>query len=497
MKVLLVYPKIGDTFWSFSNVLSFVRRKAVMPPLGLLTVAAMAPKDWNFRLKDLNVTNLKDSDIEWADMVFLSAMIIQREGTEEVIRRVKAIGRPIVAGGPLFSSLANEVADEFDQVDCLVLGEAEEIFPRFLADLEAGQLAPIYRAESKPCLKNTPTPRWDLIEKMNDYQSMPIQFSRGCPFDCEFCDITLLFGRKPRTKSPAQMINELESLYQEGWRGSVFVVDDNFIGPKKDTMEFLTALVEWSRNHNHPYSFMTEASVNLADDQELMDLMTEAGFNSIFLGIETPEEDSLAECGKKQNQHRNLVEVIQKLQRNGFDVTGGFIVGFDNDPPDIFERQIRFIQESGVVTAMVGLLSALPGTKLYQRLMQEGRILSQSSGNNCESGALNFIPAMDREKLLAGYRRVVETIYEPRFYYERIRVFLNNYRPKKKQRVKLRQIYAFFMALWHLGIKDSRYTKRYFWRLIFDTMRHQPSLLTEAITHAVYGLHFRRVLQDL
>ena len=494
MKVLLVYPKIGETFWSFSNVLSFVRRKAAMPPLGLLTVAALAPQDWDFRLRDLNVTKLKDSDIKWADMVFISAMLIQRDATEEVIRRVKDIGRPIVAGGPLFTSQP----DEFDQVDHLVLGEAEDTLPRFVADLKAGRPARIYQPESeKPSLKSTPPPRWDLIEKMRDYQTMPIQFSRGCPFECEFCDITLLFGRKPRTKSPAQMIKELEDLHQAGWRGSIFVVDDNFIGPKKETMKFLTALTEWSEKRGQPYTFMTEASVNLADDQELMDLMTAAGFDSVFLGIETPEEESLAEAGKKQNQHRDLLKIIRKLQRNGLQVTGGFIIGFDNDPPDIFERQIRFIQESGVVTAMVGLLSALPGTKLYKRLMREGRIVSKSSGNNCESGALNFIPAMDRERLLAGYRRVVETIYEPRVYYERIRIFLNNYRPKKKHRITPNHIYAFFMALWYLGLRDQKHTKRYFWRLVFHTLRHQPRLLSEAITHAVYGLHFRKIYLNM
>ncbi|MBW2062069.1 MAG: DUF4070 domain-containing protein [Deltaproteobacteria bacterium] len=492
MKVLLVYPRIPDTFWSFSHVLSFVRRKATMPPLGLMTVAALCPEDWEFRLKDLNVTRLQDSDIEWADMVFISAMIIQQEGTEEVIRRVKAIGRPLVAGGPMFASLT----EEFDHVDHLVLGEAEETLPRFLADLEKGQPAHIYYAEGKPDLKETPPPRWDLIERKQDYQMMPVQFSRGCPFDCEFCDITLLFGRKPRTKGTAQMIGELEGLYQAGWRGSVFMVDDNFIGSMKKAKDFLAELSRWSQKRGDPFSYTTEASVNLADDEELMHLMTEAGFVNVFLGLETPEEESLAECGKKQNQHRDLIAAVRCIQGNGLQVQGGFIIGFDSDPPDIFERQIRFIQESGVVTAMVGLLSAIPGTRLYKRLMKEGRIISQSSGNNCESGALNFIPTMDREKLLNGYRRVLETLYEPRVYYERIRIFLESYNPRKRHRLDIRMVYGLFMALWHLGIRDRRYTKRYFWRLLFNTLTRKPSLIGEAITHAVYGLHFRRVLLD-
>lgn len=494
MKVLLVYPKIPETFWSFSYVLSFMRCKATMPPLGLLTVAGMVPGSWELRLKDLNITSLKDSDLEWADMVFISAMIIQREGTEEVIRRAKTLGTTTVAGGPLFSIMA----DEFDDVDHLILGEAEETFPQFLSDLDKGTPARVYEPVSMPDVSETPLPRWDLIGRLKDYNSMPVQFSRGCPFDCEFCDITTLYGRKPRTKSPSQMLEEMNYLYEIGWRGSLFVVDDNFIGNKKAAKTFLKDLAEWSKERQYPFQFFTEASVNLADDQELMDLMTAAGFNCVFLGIETPVEESLAECGKTQNQKRDLIEAVQTIQKNGLQVQGGFIVGFDNDPPDIFDQQINFIQESGIVTAMVGLLSAIPGTRLYQRLQKEDRIIDTDSiGNNCDNDALNFIPAMDRETLLSGYRRLVKTIYEPRAYYERVRVFLANYNPKKKGgQFQLIQIYAFFMALWHLGIKDNTSTKRLFWRLIFHTLRSKPKLLAHAVVFSVYGLHFRRVLSE-
>ena len=494
MKVLLVYPKIPETFWSFSYVLSFVRRKASMPPLGLLTVAAMVPESWELRLKDLNITSLKDSDLEWADMVFISAMLVQREGTDEVIRRAKNMGTTTVAGGPLFSIMANE----FDDVDHLILGEAEEVFPQFLSDLDKGAPARVYEPASMPDVSETPLPRWDLIERLKDYNSMPVQFSRGCPFDCEFCDITALYGRKPRTKSPSQMLDEMNCLYETGWRGSVFVVDDNFIGNKKAAKAFLKDLAEWSEERQHPFQFLTEASVNLADDQELMDLMTASGFNCVFLGIETPAEESLAECGKTQNQKRDLIDAVQTIQKNGMQVQGGFIVGFDNDPPDIFDQQISFIQESGIVTAMVGLLSAIPGTRLYQRLQKENRIIeTDSMGNNCDNDALNFIPAMDREILLSGYSRLVETIYEPRAYYERVRVFLANYNPKKKGRqFQLIMIYAFFMALWHLGIKDKISSTRHFWRLLFHVLKSKPKLMAEAVVFSVYGLHFRRVLRE-
>lgn len=494
MKVLLVYPKIPETFWSFSYVLSFMRRKATMPPLGLLTVAGMVPRSWELRLKDLNITSLKDSDLEWADMVFISAMIIQREGTDEVIRRAKALGTTTVAGGPLFSIMA----DEYDDVDHLILGEAEETFPQFLSDLDKGAPARVYEPVSRPDVSETPLPRWDLIGRLKDYNSMPVQFSRGCPFDCEFCDITTLFGRKPRTKSPSQMLKEMNYLYDIGWRGSLFVVDDNFIGNKKAAKTFLKDLAEWSEERQYPFQFFTEASVNLADDQELMDLMTAAGFNCVFLGIETPAEESLAECGKTQNQKRDLIEAVQTIQKNGLQVQGGFIVGFDNDPPDIFDQQINFIQESGIVTAMVGLLSAIPGTRLYQRLQKEDRIIDTDSiGNNCDNDALNFIPAMDREMLLSGYRRLVKTIYEPRAYYERVRVFLANYNPKKKGgQFQLIQIYACFMALWHLGIKDNTSAKGLFWSLLFHVLKTKPKLLGHAVVFSVYGLHFRRVLSE-
>jgi len=367
MKALLVYPECPDTFWGFRYALKFISKKAAQPPLGLITIAAMLPSDWDLKLIDMTFTPLSDSDIDWADIVLISAMSIQRSSTEKVIDRCNAAGVKIVAGGPLFTS----TPDEFPSVDHLVLNEAEITLPRFLRDLENGGPQRVYSHHGFANLESTPVPLWHLLEK-NKYAQMNIQYSRGCPFDCEFCDISVLFGRKVRTKTPDQMTAELDALYKYGWRGGVLIVDDNFIGNagrlKKET---LPAFIEWMDKHRHPFSFQTEASINLADDDELMQMMVRAGFAMVFVGIESPDEASLAECNKIQNRNRDLIESIRKIQNAGMQVTGGFILGFDNDSQTIFERLATFIQESGIVNAMVGLLNALPNTKLYKRLKKE------------------------------------------------------------------------------------------------------------------------------
>jgi radical SAM superfamily enzyme YgiQ (UPF0313 family) len=358
MKVLLVYPKYPESFWSFSYALRFIGKKSAHPPLGLLTVAAMLPREWEKRLVDMNVKKLRDEDIKWADCVFISAMAIQRDSAREVIDRCHRFGVKTVAGGPLFTM----EPEEFDDVDHLVLNEAEITLPQFLEDLERGTPQHIYTTDLKPDLSQTPIPLWDLIN-LHDYASMSIQYSRGCPYDCEFCDITTLYGHKQRLKTVEQMLAELDALYERGWRGSVFIVDDNFIGNKvRLKNEVLPAIIEWMEAHEHPFWFITEASINLADDEELMDLMRRAGFVHVFVGIETPDEESLKECNKFANLNRNLISSVKKIQNYGMQVSGGFIVGFDNDTPSIFERQIKFIQQSGIVTAMVGLLNAPKGT---------------------------------------------------------------------------------------------------------------------------------------
>jgi len=490
MKILLVSPETPDTFWSFQHVLRLVAKKAAFPPLGLLTVAAMLPQDWELRLVDLNVRRLTDSDLRWADHVFLSAMIVHRESVREIARRCTALNRTIVAGGPLFTT----GHADFPEIPHFVLGEAEEIMPQVVADLAAGRLQPIYRAPGYPAVDLTPVPRWDLI-RPRDYVTMSVQFSRGCPFDCEFCDIIVMNGRVPRTKSPARLIAELEELRRRGWQDMVFVVDDNFIGNKARTRELLHAMIEWRTRAKAKMGFLTEASINLADDAGLRALMVAAGFRKVFVGIETPSAASLDECRKHQNRGRDLVDAVRILQRDGLEVMGGFIVGFDSDTADIFKQQFDFIQRSGVVTAMVGLLTALPQTRLYQRLLGEGRLLAHSTGNNT-AARLNFRPRLNRDYLEGGYRELMRRLYEPRNYYRRIRIFLGQHHPAGGAlRLSWADISAFLKAFWVLGIRHRG--RAHYWWFSLTTLLHRPRQFRVAIELAIIGHHFRCVAARL
>lgn len=492
MNILLVYPRYPDTFWSFRHALRFISKRASFPPLGLLTVASMLPNDWGKRLVDMNVKPLKDDAIRWSDYVFISAMAVQKKSAQEVIERCKRLGRKTVAGGPLFTS----APDAFDSVDHLVLNEAEITLPHFLADLEKGDPRHLYTASAWPDLHKTPIPQWGLV-RMKDYASMNIQYSRGCPFNCEFCDIIVLNGRVPRTKTKQQVLAELTSLYDHGWRDSIFFVDDNFIGNKRKLKaELLPAIISWMEEHKYPFSFVTETSIDLADDEELMHLMVQAGFEIVFVGIETPHEESLAECNKFQNKGRDLVASIKRIQQHGLQVMGGFIVGFDQDPPSIFEKQINFIQKSGIVTAMVGLLNAPRGTRLYQRLRRENRLIDDITGDNTDC-SINFIPKMGSAKLVNGYRRIMKTIYAPANYYKRIRTFFRYYRTWRKPPIQFRLSYlkAFLKSIWHLGVKGEE--RLHYWRLVVSTILKRPRYLSLAITLAIYGFHFRQVFKSL
>ncbi|MBI4623254.1 MAG: DUF4070 domain-containing protein [Verrucomicrobia bacterium] len=490
MKILLISPKTPNTFWSFEHVLRFVAKKASFPPLGLLTVAAMLPREWQLKLVDLNVERLDDADLRWADYVLLSAMIVHQESVREVARRCAALDRRIIAGGPLFTT----GHESFPEIPHFVLGEAEEIMPQLVADLQAGAVRPIYRAPQFPDIGQTPIPRYDLV-KIRHYVTMAAQFSRGCPYDCEFCDIIVMNGRVPRTKTPAQFVAELEALRHLGWKEMVFVVDDNFIGNRARTKALLHAMIEWRRRTRPTMGFLTEASVNLADDAELCALMVAAGFRKVFVGIETPSAAALEECRKLQNRGRDLVGAVQTLQKAGLEVMGGFIVGFDSDTGDIFKQQFDFIQRSGVATAMVGLLTALPQTRLYQRLKREGRLLAESTGNNTMA-ALNFRPKLNREYLEAGYRDLMRRLYEPRNYYQRIRVFLKSHRPASERlRLSWRDIEAFLKSFWLLGVW---YRGRWaYWWFFWSTLFRRPRQFRIAIELAIIGHHFRRVAAAL
>jgi radical SAM superfamily enzyme YgiQ (UPF0313 family) len=488
MNILLIYPEFPETFWSFKYALPFVGKRSTLPPLGLLTVAAMLPPEWDVRLVDTNVQKLTDKDLGWADYAFVSAMVIQRESSKRIVERCKDAGLRVVAGGPLF----NIEHEQFPVVDHFILNEAELTLPPFLEDLKQGNPERIYASDQFADLKRTPVPQWDLLN-LRRYASMGIQFSRGCPFNCDFCNITSLLGHRVRMKSSQQIITELDRLYALGWRGELFFVDDNFIGNKRFLMQdLLPALIAW-RKGKIGNAFFTEASIDLADNTALMDQMVKAGFDTVFIGIETPEESSLKECSKAQNRNRDLVADVKRIQRAGLQVQGGFIVGFDHDPPSIFQRQIEFIQNSGIVTAMVGLLQAPPGTRLYERMEKEGRLDAAATGNNAD-GTTNIIPAMSLEALKEGYRKILTHIYSPAPYYRRIRTLLREYKPTHvPYRLRFCHIRALFRAFCLLGIVGKERVQ--YWKLILWTQFRHPRLVPKAIMLAIYGYHFRKICE--
>ncbi len=492
MNILLVYPPHPETFWSFKYALKFIRRKSAFPPLGLLTIAAMLPRPWKVKLVDMNVDKLQKKDLQWADYVFISAISIQRQSVLAVIEQCHKAGVKIVAGGPLFTSSHTE----FTGVDHFILNEAEITLPQFLQDLEQGQAKPVYSSDQLADLSLTPAPRWDLISHKK-YGAMSVQYSRGCPFNCDFCDITLLFGHKTRVKSQAQIIAELDRLYAYNWRGSVFFVDDNFIGNKQRLKkEILPAVIAWMEDHKYPFDFLTQASINLADDDELLQLMVKAGFDTVFIGIESPNEESLTECLKSQNTRRDLIDSIKKCQHAGLQVQGGFIVGFDSDPLSIFDQHIRFIQQSGITTAMVGVLNAMKGTRLFQRLEQENRMLTVSTGDNTDC-SINFIPKMDVQVLLQGYKKIINQIYAPANYYKRVKTFLKQFNMPKIRPFRLRfdLLPALIRSIFRLGIIGRE--RFHYWKLLGWTLFHRPHSLALAVSLAINGFHFRKVFKGV
>jgi radical SAM superfamily enzyme YgiQ (UPF0313 family) len=427
MKILMIYPKYPDTYWSFKYALKFISRKAAVPPLGLITVSAMLPGSWQKKLVDLNIEELKNEELQWADYVFLSSMYVQKESVAEILTRCKITGVKVVAGGPLFT----QEYDNYPEIDHFVLNEAEITLPLFLSDLQNGfAVKRIYRTDEFADLSLSPVPDYHLLN-LKAYASMNLQVSRGCPFSCDFCEITTLLGHKVRLKRKEQTINELETLYRLNWRGAISVVDDNFIGNKMFIKTgLLPAMTEWMKSHHYPFRFNAQTSINLADDNQLLTMMREAGFTSTFIGIETPVEESLQSCHKMQNENRDMLANVKHIQKAGLQVSGGFIVGFDSDTPSVFQRQIDFIQKSGIVSAMVGLLNAPKNTQLYKQMEKENRLTVDPTGSNTDF-TMNFIPKMENHKLLEGYRHIINNIYREKPYYKRARELLRNYKPVK------------------------------------------------------------------
>ncbi|MGH7178311.1 MAG: B12-binding domain-containing radical SAM protein [Tepidisphaeraceae bacterium] len=492
MRVLLIYPIFPTSFWSFEKTIELVGRKAMLPPLGLITVAALLPQDWEFKLVDRNVRDVTEDEWEWAEIVMLSAMIVQKKDLRDQILRTKARGKPVVVGGPYPTALPQECRD----ADFLVLDEGEITIPMFLAALERGDKSGVFRSDgAKPDVTCTPIPRFDLLE-FDAYSEMSVQFSRGCPFLCEFCDIIVLYGRKPRTKAPQQMLAELDRLYELGWRRSIFVVDDNFIGNKKNVKTLLEALRPWMVSHYYPYSFATEASVDLAQDQELMDMMRMCNFGSVFLGIETPDTDSLKLTKKTQNNRDPLEESVAKITRSGLRVMAGFIIGFDNEKPGAGQRIVDFVERTSIPTATFSMLQALPDTGLSKRLAQEGRLLEDQGGDINQTTLMNFVPTRPMDQIAREYVDGFWQLYDPVKFLDRVlRHFMllgeADY-PKKprgfRKKINWANVRAVLTIIWRQGIvRESRVP---FWRNLFRMFRLNRGGLGSYLSTCAQSEHF-------
>lgn len=495
MNILLVYPEFLVTFWSWKHLLRFVSKKAAFPPHGLATVARMLPKSWAKRLVDLNVEALDDEHIKWADYIFVSAMITQKDSANEVISRAKAFEKPVVLGGPIIETGLGE----FDIVDHLFIGEAEETLPEFLKDLASGCPKRIYASSRFPDIDTSPIPLWKGLVDADNYASMMAQFCRGCPYGCTFCNIAKVNGKKPRLRSDACFFAELDEIYATGFRGAVLLADDNFIANKPRAKHLLGELIFWQKEHDFPFEFTAEAAIVVADDEELMGLMVQAGFKKVFLGLETSNLETLEEFEKRQNLGRDLVADVKKIQNSGLVPMSGFIVGADSDNPDTFAQEmIDFIQRSGIVMAMVGVLQAPTDSKLYNKLRQEGRLVDLASGNNTDYHP-NFVPKMLLEKLVAGYKKIVQTIYSPARYYERIREFLKEYgaerRPQKP--VTKADFLAFLRSILWIGLLGGPKPSYYYWKSLGLALLKYRKSFADVVAFQIYGVHFRSVTKAI
>lgn len=498
MRALLVYPVFPPTFWSYEKILELVDRKVLLPPLGLITVAAILPQDWEFKLVDRNIRPVSEEEWDWAELVIISAMIVQKDDMIDQIREAKRRGKMVAVGGPYATSVPNEPKDA--GADFLILDEGEITLPMFVEAIERGETSGIIRTSEKPDVTTTPVPRFDLLE-LDAYDSMSIQFSRGCPFQCEFCDIIVLYGRKPRTKTPEQLIRELDALYELGWRRSIFMVDDNFIGNKRNVKLLLRELKVWHEEHQYPFRFNTEASIDLAQDEELMDLMVECGFDAVFLGIETPDEDSLQMTKKFQNTRSSLADSVDAIIRAGLRPMAGFIIGFDGEKSGAGDRIVRFAEQTGIPTTTFAMLQALPNTALWHRLEKEGRLREKKDGNINQTTLINFTPTRPVEEIAQEYVESFWTLYDPERYLDRTyHCFLKLGAPKINAPFKLPDwitIRALSIVVWRQGVKRS--TRWKFWHHFFSILKNNPKVIDHYVTVCAHNEHFmeyREIVRD-
>lgn len=489
MKALLIYPIFPPTFWSYDKILELVNRKVLLPPLGLITVAAILPQEWEFKLVDRNIRPVTEAEWAWADLVIFSAMIVQKDDLLDQIIEAKQRGKLVAVGGPYATSVPDEPQNA--GADFLVLDEGEITLPMFVEALQRGETSGVIRTTEKPDVTTTPIPRFDLLE-LDAYDSMSVQFSRGCPFQCEFCDIIVLYGRKPRTKTPAQLLAELDSLYDLGWRRGVFMVDDNFIGNKRNVKLFLQELKIWQAEHQYPYRFNTEASIDLAADQELMDLMVECNFDAVFLGIETPDEDSLQLTKKFQNTRTSLVDSVETIIKTGLRPMAGFIIGFDGEKKGAGDRIVRFAELTAIPTTTFAMLQALPNTALWHRLQKEGRLRENKDGNINQTTLINFIPTRPLEDMANEYVEAFWALYEPKSYLDRVyRCFLKLGAPKCKAPAKFPSwidLRALGIVIWRQGVK--RDTRWKFWHHLFSIIKNNPEVWEHYLTVCAHNEHF-------
>jgi radical SAM superfamily enzyme YgiQ (UPF0313 family) len=498
--VLMVFPKFNpNSFWNLQPVCDIWGARCPAPPLGLITVAALLPQHWNIRLINRNAQALSDSDLDWADLVMTGGMLPQQDDALWLIDHCRARGTPVVVGGPD----AMSSPDIYRHADFLVLGEAEGLIEQFIEAWSTGAKSGVFEGEKfQADVTRSPTPRFDLLD-ISHYLYIGVQFSRGCPFNCEFCDIIELYGRVPRVKTNEQMLTELEALYRRGHRGHVDFVDDNLIGNKKALKRLLPALAEWQRKRGYPFQFSTEASINLADDAELLAMLRAANFFAVFIGIESPDTATLISMQKKQNTRRGLAESVHKIYRAGIYVLAGFIVGFDTEKASIAGGMIECIEATGIPVSMVGLLTALPNTQLTRRLEKEGRLLpfaKGGGGDQCTAG-LNFVTLRPRRDVLADFRDILRSVYEPGAYFERVRRLGRALdRPHLAEKFSLmatlRDLRALFRVIACISFRRTD-LRPLFWRTFMDCLRNRPRNIEYVVAMMVFYLHLGRFAEFL